>query len=83
MGMSDALGEASWETAEQNFIRATELDARAIAPRLELGKLLIERDRQPEAGRWFREALAIEPGNELDRAMQEEARGLLSQLSPS
>jgi len=79
MGMSEVLGDASWETAEASFVKATELDPRSIGPRLELGKLLDERDR-PEEGRvWLESALEIAPQNDLDRAMLAEIRELLGE----
>ncbi len=77
LGMNDALGEASWESAEAHLERAAELDTRAIAPRLELGKLLVELDRPGDATAWWNRALEIEPANELDRAMLAEADSLL------
>jgi len=84
LGMNDALGEASWETAEAHLRRAAELDEQAIAPRLQLGKLLAERERPEEAREWLSLALEIEPASELDRAMLEEARELAgSGVSPS
>jgi len=82
LGMNDALGQASWETAESHLRRAAELDRDAIAPRLALGKLLDELDRPDQALDWFEEARRIEPANDLDRAMVAEADSLLS-LSPS
>jgi tetratricopeptide (TPR) repeat protein len=77
LGMNEALGEASWESAEAHLARAAELDARAIAPRLELGKLLVDLDRPVEAAEWWEQAAGIEPAGELDRAMVAEAESLL------
>jgi tetratricopeptide (TPR) repeat protein len=82
LGMNDALGEASWESAEDHLRRAAELDAEAIAPRLELGKLMVELERPDDAPPWWDRALEIEPGNELDRAMLAEADSLL-RVSPN
>ncbi len=79
MGMSEVLGDASWETAEASFARSAELDPGAIGPRLELGKLLEERDRPEEGRLWLHKLLEITPGNDLDRAMQAEARELLEE----
>lgn len=77
LGMNDALGEASWESAEAHLERAAELDASAIAPRLELGKLMVELERPEQAPEWWNRALDIEPDTELDRAMLAEADSLL------
>ncbi len=81
LGMNDALGEASWESAEQHLRRAAELDAGAIAPRLELGKLLADRDRADESTIWFRRAIEIVPSSDLDVAMQTEAEQILERLA--
>lgn len=80
LGMNDALGEASWESAEEHLRRAAELDAAAIAPRLELGKLLVERDRAEESARWFERVLEIQPSTELDVAMRSEAKDFLAAI---
>jgi hypothetical protein len=77
LGMNDALGEASWASAEAHLQRAAELDAGAIAPRLELGKLMVELERPTDAPAWWGRALEIEPYSELDRAMLAEADSLL------
>lgn len=82
LGMNDALGQASWDTAESHLRRAAELDEDAIAPRLALGKLLDELDRPDQAVDWFEEARRIEPSSDLDRAMVAEADSLL-RLSPN
>ncbi|HKK94431.1 MAG TPA: hypothetical protein VJ925_13435 [Longimicrobiales bacterium] len=82
LGMNDALGQASWDTAESHLRRAAELDRDAIAPRLALGKLLDELERPDQATGWFEEARRIGPSNDLDRAMVAEADSLLSR-SPS
>jgi len=82
LGMNDALGQASWDTAESHLRRAAELDRDAIAPRLALGKLLDELDRPDQAVDWFEEARRIQPSSDLDRAMVAEADSLL-RLSPS
>jgi len=77
LGMNDALGDASWETAEAHLRRSAELDPQAISPRLELGKLLADRGRPEESREWLALALAIAPDSELERTMLEEARGLV------
>jgi tetratricopeptide (TPR) repeat protein len=77
LGMNDALGQASWESAEEHFVRAAELDPRAISPRLELGKLLDDRERPEEARAWLQRALEISPDGDLDAFMQSEASELL------
>lgn len=78
LGMNDALGQASWESAEAHLLRATELDARAVTPRVELGKLLADRDRPVESQAWFALALELEPRSDLERAMQAEVRELVA-----
>lgn len=82
LGMNDALGQASWDTAESHLRRAAELDRGAIAPRLALGKLLEELERPDQAVGWFEAARRIQPTTDLDRAMVAEADSLLS-LSPN
>ena len=77
LGMNEALDQASWDSAEEHFVRSTELDPRAISPRLELGKLLADRERPDEARAWLERALKIAPDGELDAPMQEEASALL------
>lgn len=77
LGMNDALGQASWESAEEHFVRSAELDPRAISPRLELGKLLTDRERPDEARAWLEQALEIAPAGDVDALMQEEASALL------
>jgi len=74
--MNDALGDASWESAEVHLRRSAELDDSAIAPRLELAKLLADRGREAESREWLQLALAIEPSSDLDRAMLAEARAI-------
>ena len=80
MGMGEALGEASWEQAEAHYLRAVELDPAAVAPRLELAKLYLGRDRDPEAVPVLRALVDLRPSDRLDEGMLREARALLSGL---
>ena len=78
MGMGDALGEASWDRAEFHYRRSAELDAGAVAPRLELAKLLVSRGRASEARPGLAAMGALLPRSEVDRLMLEEALELLA-----
>mgnify|MGYP001366967610 CR=1 FL=1 len=80
MGLGEALGEASWTRAEEHFRRACALDGRAVAPRLELAKLYLARDRAGEARPLLKEIASIDPGHEVDRRMVAEGRDLLHRL---
>lgn len=80
MGMGQALGEASWARAEEHYRRAMELDAAAIAPRLELAKLYLQQERGPEARPVLAEVARIQARSEVDRRMLAEARGILASL---
>ncbi len=80
MGMGDALGEASWAQAEDHFQKACALDQAAIAPRLELAKLYVERERRAEARPILRRVADMNAANEVDRRMVSEGRALLTEL---
>lgn len=80
MGMGQALGEASWARAEEHYRRAMELDASAIAPRLELAKLYVQQERAVEARPVLAEVARIQAQSEVDRRMLDEARGILAGL---
>lgn len=80
MGMGQVLGDASWARAEAHYRRAAELDATAIAPRLELAKLLLEQGRDVEAGSVLAAALDLAARSAVDERMLEEARGILRRL---
>jgi hypothetical protein len=80
MGMGQALGEASWAQAEAHYLRAMELDSMAVAPRLELAKLYVSRERPAEAIPVLRFLARMSPGDRLDEGMLREARSLLAGL---
>jgi hypothetical protein len=77
-GMGDSLDGASWEQAERHFRIAAAGDPGALAPRLELGKLLVERDRHEDAARVLRELVALRPGHEVERRLWAEGDSLLA-----
>jgi hypothetical protein len=77
-GMGDSLEGASWEQAERHFRIATAEDPGALAPRLELGKLLVERDRHRDASHVLRELVALRPGDEVERRLWAEGDSLLA-----
>jgi len=81
LGMGQALGEASWSRAEDHYVRASELDAGAIAPRLELAKLYLEQERQGEARPVLAVTARIPARTEVDRRMLAEARRILAGLA--
>ncbi len=83
MGLGDALGDASWAEAERHYRVAVRQDPRAPAPRLELAKLLADRDRPAEAVPFLRELVALAPGTEVDRRIVEEGAALLETLAPT
>lgn len=78
MGMGDALGEASWARAEEHYRRAAELDRWALAPRLELAKLYLDRGRSAEALPVLSAMAALPARSEVDRRMKAEAAALLA-----
>lgn len=80
MGMGQALGEASWAQAEAHYLRAMELDSLAVAPRLELAKLYVSRERPAEAIPVLLNLARMSPGDRLDEGMLREARSLLAGL---
>ena len=77
MGMGEVLGDASWERAEWHYARAVELDPAAVAPRLELAKLYVERERAAEAVPVLQALAGMAPEDRLDEGMLQEARRLL------
>ena len=80
MGLGDALGDASWDEAERHFRVAVAQDARAHEPRLELAKLLVQRDRPAEAVPFLEELSALEVGGEVERRVRAEGDSLLAEL---
>lgn len=83
MGLGDALGDASWAEAERHYRVAAREDPAAPAPRLELAKLLADRDRPAEAVPVLQELVALSPGNEVDRRIVAEGAVLLGTLAPT
>ncbi|GMV08240.1 MAG: hypothetical protein AMXMBFR53_45150 [Gemmatimonadota bacterium] len=81
LGMGQALGEASWRRAEDHYARARDLDAGAIAPRLELAKLYVQQEREEEARPVLVETARLPARSEVDRRMLAEAREILAGLS--
>lgn len=82
MGMGEVLGDASWDEAERHFRLSRDGDPSAIAPRLELAKLLLQRERAVEARPVLEEISAIAPAHEVDRRMRTEGLELLAGLGP-
>lgn len=80
MGLGDALGNASWEEAERHYRVAAAQDPAALAPRLELGKLLLDRGRPDEAARWLEAVVERSPGDEVDRRLHAEGDSILAEL---
>lgn len=80
MGMGQVLGDASWAQAEAHYRRAAELDQTAIAPRLELAKLLLGQGREDEAGPVLAATVELPARSTVDERMLDEARGLLRRL---
>jgi hypothetical protein len=80
MGMGQVLGDASWAEAEAHYRRAAELDATAIAPRLELAKLFLDQGRDAEAGPVLAATVELPSRSAVDERMLEEARTLLRRL---
>lgn len=80
MGMGEVLGEASWEQAEARYIRSAELDTARIAPRFELAKLYLDRDRPADALRVLQALVGMTPRDRLDEGMLREGRVLLAGL---
>ncbi|NJD18347.1 MAG: hypothetical protein FIA95_03565 [Gemmatimonadetes bacterium] len=80
MGMGQVLGDASWAQAEAYYRRAAELDTAAIAPRLELAKLLLGQGREAEAGPVLAGAAELPARGTVEERMREEARALLRRI---
>lgn len=78
MGMGEVLGEASWEQAEAQYLRSAELDPSRIAPRFELAKLYLDRDRPADALTVLRHLVGMTPRDRLDEGMLRDARTLLA-----
>ena len=78
MGVGEALGEASWEEAEARYVRSAELDPGRIAPRFELAKLYLDRDRPADAWPVLRGLVRMTPRDRLDEGMLRDARAMLA-----
>lgn len=74
------LGEASWEKAAEYLSRAAELEPGRVVHRLELGKVLRERDRPEEARAALRKVLSLDPWDYHDCVYKEQARELLEEM---
>jgi tetratricopeptide (TPR) repeat protein len=79
-GLFGGLPDASLDQSRRYLERAVRLDPRAIAPHVELGLTYLALDREDAAHRELGEALALPPGEELDRIHQRRARELLREL---
>jgi len=80
MGMGEVLGDASWDEAERHLRISADGDSLALAPRLELAKLLVERDRPQEAVPVLRRALTLPRRHAVDERMHMEADSILGLL---
>lgn len=78
MGLGDALGDASWEEAERHLRVAVEGAPREPAPRLELAKLLLQRERGDEAVRALEELGELSAEHEVDRRILVEGDSILA-----
>lgn len=75
----EALREASWEKAEHHLTRAV-AEAPGVAMfQLDLGRLLLERDRTVEARAVLERAVTLAESHPPDRIFAREARRLLSE----
>lgn len=80
MGMGRVLGDASWAEAERHFRLSADLDAEAVAPRLELAKLLIQEKRPGEARPVLASLVTLAARNAVEERMLDEARDILADL---
>ncbi len=80
MGMGEVLGDASWSEAERHLRISADEDSLALAPRLELAKLLVERDRPQEAVPVLRRTLTLPRRHAVDERMHVEADSILGLL---
>jgi tetratricopeptide (TPR) repeat protein len=73
--------DASWEAAEHHLRRAVELDRDNVLFRMELGRLLSERDRAQEARTHLEAAVTLPLQGPADFLARDAARELLHELS--
>lgn len=82
LGLGDVLEDASWESAEDHLRLAAEAEAGTLMYRVELARLLAERDRTDEARRILDGVLARTPRHAFDRHFLEVARQDREALRP-
>lgn len=75
--LGDRVGESSWELAIAYFQRAVELDPDALAARIELARIHLERADRARGRSLLEGVLAREPGSRLEARLLEEAERLL------
>ncbi len=75
--VGDRVGDSSWELAIAYFERACQLDPGALAPRIELARIHLERDDPAKGRGLLEEVLAREPTTLVEERMLEEAARLL------
>ncbi len=72
---------ASFANAEQDFLKAIQLEPDYINHHLEYGRMLLDRGRKPDAKKELEKAVSLRPGGSaLDARYQTEARGLLAKI---
>lgn len=72
--------EASWADAERHLRRAVELEPEVLIHRLELARLLMDRDEVEEARQHLREVLERPALDPVDPVLKQEAQELLRKL---
>jgi tetratricopeptide (TPR) repeat protein len=75
-----ALGDTSWENAEEHLAKAVEVSPDDILFRFDLGALHEKRGREEQAVVHLREALRLPPMQPIDMYVQEQAAALLEDI---
>jgi hypothetical protein len=80
LGLGAVISTASWETAEEHLRIGATGDPDRWINAFELARLLLKRQRGPEAVVILKEIVARSPRNDLDRKIQGEAGALLASV---
>jgi Flp pilus assembly protein TadD len=75
-----ALGDTSWENAEEHLAKAVEVSPDDILFRFDLGALHEKRGREEQAVAHLREALRLPPMQPIDMYVQKQAAALLEDI---